>query len=239
MVALLLLIGLALACGMVALFFYACTAPASQVLGPTLVSGPAAGNRIALTFDDGPAHPFTGQVLDILREARVPATFFVCGKNVERFPEIVRRMQAEKHTIGNHTYSHPALYFKTRGRIAEEIDRTQAAIEKAAGVRPRLFRPPYGGRWLGLFDVLEQRGMRVIQWSVASFDWEKKRGSDEIARMTLDQLRPGSVILLHDGREPRAPGDVDAASTVAALPAILEGARKAGLEFVSVDEFLS
>lgn len=239
MVLILTSIGIAFAFGMAALLFYACTAPASQILGPALVSGPAAGNRVALTFDDGPAHPFTGQILDVLRDHHVPATFFVCGKNVERFPEIARRIHAEKHTIGNHTYSHSALYFKTRGQIAAEIDRTQAAIEQAAGVRPKIFRPPYGGRWFGLFDVLEDRGLRAIQWSVPSFDWEKKRGADEIARLTLDRLRPGSVILMHDGREPRPPDQIDAAATVAALPAIIEGARQAGLEFVSIDEFLA
>ena len=239
MIVILLSIGIALACAMAALLFYACTMPRSQILGPALVRGPASGNRVALTFDDGPAPPFTEQILDVLRYHGVPATFFVCGKNVERFPGVTRRIQAEKHTIGNHTYSHPALYFKSRVEIAEEVDRTQAAVEKAAGVRPKLFRPPYGGRWFGLFGVLRERGLRAVQWSVASFDWEKERDAAEIARLTLEQLRPGSVILMHDGREPRPPGEVDAAATVAALPAIIEGARKAGFEFVPVDEFLA
>ena len=218
--------------------FYACSVPSSQILGPALVRGPSDGNRVVLTFDDGPADPYTNQVLDILRDYRVPATFFVCGKNVEHHPEIVRRIQAEKHTIGNHTFTHPFLYFKSQGQIAEEIDRTQSAIEHVTGVHPQIFRPPYGARWFGLFAVLRQRGLTTIQWSAASFDWVRKNRAEKIADMTLRRLRAGAVILMHDGREPRAPEDVDASPTVAALPAIIEGVRRAGFEFVPIEEFL-
>ena len=228
------LIGVALAGAVAAALYHACSVPSSQILGPTLVRRDAVGNRVALTFDDAPAHPFTAQILDILRNPRVGAAFFVCGKSVERFPDLFQRMRVENHVIGNHTYSHPLLYLKTRSRMAEEIDRTQAAIEGAAGVRPRIFRSPHGVRWFGLFDVLAERGLSAVQRSVASFDWQKKGCPAALAR-----LRPGSVILMHDGREPRSPDQVDAAVTVAALPAIIEGARKAGLEFVSVDEFLA
>ncbi|HEV2175899.1 MAG TPA: polysaccharide deacetylase family protein [Terriglobia bacterium] len=217
--------------------YYACSVPASQMLGPTLVRGPADRPRIALTFDDGPARPSTEQILDTLRREQVPAAFFVCGKNVERYPEVVRRIQAEGHTLGNHTYSHPLLYLKGRARIAAEIDRTQAAIEHAVGERPRLFRPPYGVRWFGLFPLLRERGLSVVQWSDTGFDW-KENGPAEIARLALRNLKSGSVILLHDGREPREPQEVDACATVEALPMIIEGARKAGLEWVSVKEFL-
>jgi peptidoglycan-N-acetylglucosamine deacetylase len=224
---------------LVAVFYYACAVPRSQILGPTLVHGPAEGGRVALTFDDGPAPPFTEQILDILREYNVPATFFVCGKNVEQFPDLVRRLQSEKHTIGNHTYSHPFLYFKSRARIAEEIDRTQLAIERVTGVRPKLFRPPYGVRWFGLFDVLADRGLEAVQWSDPSFDWKKKNQAADVARLTLREVRAGSVILMHDGREPRSRDGIDAAKTVEALPAIIEGARRAGLRFVPIEEFLS
>ncbi|HEV2494977.1 MAG TPA: polysaccharide deacetylase family protein [Terriglobia bacterium] len=224
---------------LVALFYYACAVPSSQLLGRTLVRGPAEGERIALTFDDGPAPPFTEQILDILRDHDVPATFFVCGKNVEQFPDVVCRLHLEKHTIGNHTYSHPFLYFKSRARMAEEIDRTQAAIERVTGVCPKIFRPPYGARWFGLFDVLADRGLEAVQWSDPSFDWKKKNQAADVARLTLRGLRAGSVILMHDGREPRSRDGIDASKTVEALPAIIEGARRVGLKFVSIEEFLS
>jgi peptidoglycan-N-acetylglucosamine deacetylase len=219
--------------------YYACSWPRSQVLGPALVRGPEGGRRVALTFDDGPAPPFTSQILDILARERVPAAFFVCGKNVERFPEIVGRIQAEGHTLGNHTFSHPLFYFKGRARIEYEIDRTQKAVEGVTGRRPRLFRPPYGVRWFGLFQALGERGLTAVQWSDTGYDWKPRHGSAEIARRALRRLRGGSVILLHDGREPRSPGEVDASSTVAALPAILEGARAAGFRFVPIEQFLS
>jgi peptidoglycan/xylan/chitin deacetylase (PgdA/CDA1 family) len=128
-----------IAAGAIALgcaLYYACAVVTSQTLGRSLVRGPADRRAIALTFDDGPATPFTDQILDTLRKYNVPGTFFVCGKNVERHPETLRRIHAEKHSIGNHTYSHPFLCLKSRRRIAEEIDRTQAAIEESAGRVP-------------------------------------------------------------------------------------------------------
>jgi peptidoglycan/xylan/chitin deacetylase (PgdA/CDA1 family) len=193
---------------------------------------------VALTFDDGPAEPFTNQILDILRQYRATATFFCCGKNVERLPDVIRRVQAEGHTLGNHTYSHPLLYLKGRPVIRAEIDRTQEAIERVTGRAPFVFRPPYGVRWFGLFPALRERRLTDVQWSDTGYDWIARNGPGDIARKALAKLRGGGVILLHDGREPRAPHEVDASVTVAALPAILEGARAAGFDFVSVERFL-
>jgi len=221
-----------------AALYYACSWPTSQVLGRALVRGPASGRYVALTFDDGPTQPYTNQILDILRQFRAPATFFCCGKNVERLPEVARRAQAEGHTLGNHTYSHPLLYLKGRKLIRAEIDRTQEAIERVTGCVPVVFRPPYGVRWFGLFPALRERGLTDVQWSDTGYDWVRRHSPAEIARKTLAKLRGGAVILLHDGREPQAPNEVDAAATVAALPAIVEGAREAGFEFVSVEHFL-
>jgi peptidoglycan-N-acetylglucosamine deacetylase len=241
------------------LVWYSCSWPRSQVLGPVLLRGPAEGNRIALTFDDGPLPPYTGKVLDILQSRKVPATFFVCGKDVEQSPEIVRRIHSEGHTIGNHTWSHPYLYFMPRAEIAEEIDRTQRAIHHATGYTPELFRPPYGGRWFGLYPVLRERGMRLVQWSISGDDW--KLDADAIVTVVCSGLRAGAVVLLHDGRQkpggylqtlfgnsteatnlnnqPPAPHQpvVNAAETVKALPAIIDAALDMGYKFVSVNDF--
>ena len=221
-----------------ALLYYACSVPTSQVLGKTLVRGRAPGRKVALTFDDGPAEPFTTQILDLLRQHRSPATFFCCGKNVNRFPDLIRRMRNEGHAVGNHTYSHPLLYLKGAKAIEAEIDRTQEAIERASGKPPSIFRPPYGVRWFGLFPALRERGLTDVQWSDTGYDWIARHSPEEIARHALAKLTPGAIILLHDGREPRPAGTADASATVAALPAILEGARAAGFEFVPVDHFL-
>jgi peptidoglycan-N-acetylglucosamine deacetylase len=240
--------------------WYSCSWPRSQVFGQALFRGPAGEKRIALTFDDGPMPPFTQQILDILRSRNAKATFFVCGKDAERHPDIVRRIHSEGHAIGNHTWSHPYLYFMRRTKIAEEIDRTQRVIQQATGSTPRFFRPPYGARWFGLYPVLRERGLQLVQWSASGNDW--KVGADAIVSSVRAGLRPGAVILLHDGRQKpggylqeilrrdfRATDDqsqrlalrepqADASETVKALPAIIEAAQEMGYEFVSVEDFL-
>ena len=178
-------------------FWWACATPSSTFFRPVLVRGPQQGKRISLTFDDGPSEQFTAQVLDILREHRVPATFFVCGKNVEEHPDLLRRIVAEGHEVGNHSYSHPYFFFKSRRRMAEEIDRTQAIIEKVVGFRPNIFRPPYGARWFGLVPTLLERGMLLIQWSATGYDWKKDAAA--ITQAALRDLMPGAIVLLHDG----------------------------------------
>ena len=228
-----------LALGMVtavAIFLYACTAPSSRIFKPVVTRGVRNGRRVALTFDDGPAAPFTEQILDILRAKNVTATFFVCGKNAERHPEILRRISQEGHTLGNHTYSHPLLFMKRRRKISDESDRAQAVIEKAAGVRPTLFRPPYGIRWPGLMPVLAERGMKMVMWSATGYDWKYQAAG--IARATVAELKPGAVVLLHDGREVRPAQEVDRSATVEALPTVIDEARKAGFTFVSLQDFM-
>jgi len=248
------LIVLAVADALGFLFWYACSWPRSQVLGPALVRGPAGSRKVALTFDDGPLPPYSEQILDILRSQNAKATFFVCGKDAARHPEILRRICREGHTIGNHTWSHPYLYFMNREKCAEEIDRTQRVIQQATGGTPRFFRPPYGARWFGLYPVLRERGLHLVQWSASGDDWEL--GADAIVSSVRAGLRPGAIILLHDGRQKsggylqrllsrifpstgsqnRQP-DADASETVKALPAIIEAAREMGYEFVSVEDF--
>jgi len=224
-----------IACGAAfAIYCYLWSVPTLQIFGPALLRGKAEGRRVALTFDDGPS-AYTEQILDILRDRNVRATFFVCGRNVERYPEILRRVQAEGHAIGNHSYSHPFPYFHRRAFFASQIDRTQEAIAKVTGERPRIFRPPYGARWIGLYPVLRERGLRLINWSDTGYDWLDK---SNIAREATKGLGPGSIILLHDGRNDLPTEQVDRSRTVGALPAIIDKAREAGLTFVPVTDFL-
>lgn len=230
-------IGLLVIAGCVAAVSYACVAPMAEFFRPVLVHGSAESGNLVLTFDDGPTSPFTEQILDILAERRVPATFFLCGKNVERHPEIARRILREGHTIGNHTYSHPLLLLRTRKFIAGEIERTQEIIERVTGVRPSLFRPPYGARWFGLMPTLNVRGLNLVMWSAAGFDWKYK--TQAIIKTTTRKMRSGSVILLHDGHERQPPEKVDQSCTVDALPAIIDAAADAGLEFVPIGKFTS
>ena len=217
-------------------FWWACSEPWSTFFRPVLIRGPQTGKRVALTFDDGPAEHFTEPVLDVLREHQVPATFFVCGKNVEVHPDLLRRMVSEGHEVGNHSYSHFFTYFKSRRRMAEEIDRTQAIIERAVGIRPKVFRPPYGARWFGLVPILLERGMHLVLWSATGYDW--KKDVPGIAEATLRELKPGAIVLLHDGREPRPAANINRSPTASALPAIIVGARQRGYTFVPLRDFL-
>lgn len=230
-------VGLLVIAGCGAALAYACVAPTSEVFRPVLVRGPAESRHLLLTFDDGPTSPFTGQILDILAQRKVPATFFLCGKNVERHPEIARRIVREGHTIGNHTYSHPLLLLHSRKFMAREIDRTQEVIERVMGMRPSWFRPPYGSRWFGLMPTLKARGLRMVMWSAAGYDWKYR--THAIIKATTREMRSGSVILLHDGHERQPPEKVDQSSTVEALPAIIDAATEAGLKFVPITEFAS
>ncbi len=223
----------------VALLYYGCSVPSSQLFGRSIVRGRAGQKRVALTFDDGPTPPCTGQILDILKNYGVRATFFVNGRLVDRFPDCVRRIKDEDHALGNHTYTHLFLYLKGRKMISGEIDRTQDAIERHSGLRPRLFRAPYGVRWFGLFPLLRRRGMWSIQWSDTGFDWIEKNTAQDIARNALKRLRDGSVILLHDGCGRHEPGEVEHSKTVAALPAIIEEVHRRGFRFVPVLDFIA
>ena len=217
-------------------YVYAWSIPTLQLFAPAIVRGPADRNRIALTFDDGPCSGYTEPILDILRRHNVKATFFVCGQNVERSPELLQRIQAEGHAIGNHGYSHPFPFLRSRAFFARQVDLTQEAIEKVTGKRPRFFRPPFGARWLGLQPVLESRGLCLVNWSDTGYDW--KLDAEGIVREALKNLRPGSIILLHDGRNNYPPGCVDRSETVKALSAILDRAAKAGFTFARLDEML-
>ena len=228
--------GVAVGGAAVGLGWYGCAAPSSQWLGPSLVRGAAHGRRIALTFDDGPAPPFTEQILDILRARGITATFFVCGRNVERHPDVARRIVAEGHTLGNHTFSHPFLCFRSRRSMAGEIDRTQEAVRKITGEPPTLFRPPYGVRWFGLWRVLGERGLRLVMWSDSGLDW--RQGAEAIVSTAVKGLRPGAILLLHDGHGVRPPGEVDRSHTVRALPAIIDWALREGFSFVPLKDFL-
>lgn len=203
---------------------YGLGAEGSTLLGPALVRLHEDSDA-ALTFDDGPS-PDTARILDILKAKGVKATFFLCGASVERYPELARRIAAEGHAIGNHTWSHPFLHLMSRADIASEIDRTQDAIEKATGIRPKYFRPPHGVRWFSLWPLLQERGMTLVLWN--SYPQEGASPARDIEARALARLRPGAVILLHDGKDNLPEGRNLRPATVEALPRIIDGVRRRG-----------
>jgi peptidoglycan-N-acetylglucosamine deacetylase len=188
---------------------------------------------VALTFDDGPG-PDTEAILDALAAHRVRAAFFMVGSQVEQCPHIARRIAAEGHEIGNHSFSHPMFISQTPRQTREQLARTQAAIEDATGVTPAIARPPYGIRTPAYFGAARSLGLRVIHWSVAGFDW-RPLTADRIARYVLRGARPGAIVLLHDAD---SEGRRDRRATVASIPLIIDRLRARGLEMAPLGALL-
>jgi peptidoglycan/xylan/chitin deacetylase (PgdA/CDA1 family) len=188
--------------------------------------------KVVLTFDDGPNEPYTSQVLDVLASFGVKAIFFVCGRNVEFYPESSRRIIREGHILGNHTYSHSKFLTLTGLAIWETL-KTAKVIYRTTGVWPRYFRPPYGLPNPFFWRYLKHRGYQVVLWDVECHDWEKSPAV-ALAERVLTRVQPNSIVLLHDGHK-TAHGD-DRSPTVEALPLLIEGLRRKGYFFVRLDE---
>lgn len=205
----------------------------SSLLGPVTWRGPRDAPAIALTFDDGPSES-TPRLLDLLERHDAKATFFVCGRNVRRLPGVAREIVARGHEIANHTGSHPALYLKSAGFIRREVAAAQAEIASATGVQARLFRPPFGCRWPGLAEVLEEQGLRLIMWSAIGGDW--RLPADRVAAKIVLAARPGAIFCLHDGRALAANPDISV--TLDAVRVIMPTLRESRFCFPTVTQLL-
>jgi peptidoglycan-N-acetylglucosamine deacetylase len=193
------------------------------------------GNRylpeIALTFDDGPNPDYTPQVLAILQKYRVKATFFCIGRQVAHYPDLVHQEYANGNLVGNHTWSHPNLTLLSSNDIEAQINLTADAIQQATGVRPTLFRPPYGivnTRVLAQANLL---GLTTIIWNDEARDWSTP-GTSVIVSRVLRLAGDGAIILLHDGGGDRS-------QTIAALPTIITTLRSSGFKFVTLQQMLN
>jgi peptidoglycan/xylan/chitin deacetylase (PgdA/CDA1 family) len=197
------------------------TGPHSQALGAAISRGQADSGAVALTFEDGPG-PETAPILDLLKREGVHATFFLCGANVEQYPELSRRISEEGHEIGNHTYHHSSFLGRSPGKIAWEIEGGQRAIRHRTGREAIWFRPPYGLRWFGLRRILLRSGLGMVLWSVKASDW--KAEPNKIVDRVLRAAHPGAIVLLHDGSPPHQ--FRSRRTTLAALPRILNELQK-------------
>jgi peptidoglycan/xylan/chitin deacetylase (PgdA/CDA1 family) len=195
---------------------------------------------VALTFDDGPSQ-WTAGVLDALAEHGARGTFFLVGSAVEQHPELVTRMLAEGHELGNHTYSHPHLSAVSEETIASELERAGAAIEAVSGSRPRLFRPPHFDADVRVYRVAAAQGIdAVVGASVISRDWAE-RTPEPIVERVLREVGPGDIVNLHDGAPtsgiPKAAETRKA--TVEAVARIAAVLRAEDYDLVTVSELLS
>jgi peptidoglycan/xylan/chitin deacetylase (PgdA/CDA1 family) len=180
---------------------------------------------VALTFDDGPWPIQTGKILDILKAEGVPATFFAVGLYVKQEPDAARRIVAEGHAIGSHTYRHVNLTTTKPDVMRREIRGANDMIRWTTGVQPKWFRPPMGQIDGPAYGQLKAAGLRPVLWTVDPQDWRDNAEAGQIARAVIAAARPGSVILLHDGGG-------DQTQTIKALPWIIHELRKKGYEFV-------
>jgi peptidoglycan/xylan/chitin deacetylase (PgdA/CDA1 family) len=215
---------------------YGTYAPNSPLFGRAIGRGPRAGRAAYLTFDDGPNPGATGAILDTLAAAGVPAAFFLVGEHVRRFPDIARRVAAAGHLVGNHTQRHRKLHFFGPGRIREELEGAHAVIAAATGAAPRAFRAPHGYRNPFVHRAARRLGYTVFGWTFGVWDSDARVSAEEIRRRVRRRLRPGAIILLHDGDGYDPHGD--RRPTAAALPGIIADARAAGYVFRPLGELL-
>jgi peptidoglycan-N-acetylglucosamine deacetylase len=188
----------------------------------------AGGHGYALTFDDGPHAAGTPAVLEILARERVPATFFLVGEQIRRNPTLPRAILAGGHQIALHCDRHRNLLRLGPRQVREDIARAEAAIGDAAGVAPRLYRPPYGVLNAAALRLADARGWRTLLWSHWGRDWEERATPDSIAARVTAGAGAGAVLLLHDADDYSAAGSWR--RTVAALPAVIETMRRRGIE---------
>jgi peptidoglycan-N-acetylglucosamine deacetylase len=221
-------------------FYYAALWPASRLFGRSLIAGDDAA-EVAMTYDDGPNDPYTGQLMDVLARNHVRATFFVIGRYVRQKPQIVRALHHAGHLIGCHTMSHPKLMYMGRKRIRAEIADATALIEDTIGDRVRFFRPPFGARNPAVFRVAMQLRLTPVLWNVTSWDWKAKSAAEIELRLQrgieLNQRRRrGSNVLMHDGSH--LDMGSDRRRTVTASANLLATASSNGIRFVTLDRWL-
>lgn len=195
----------------------------------SLCKGDTGKKQIAITFDDGPMKDFTPKVLDILKTEKVPAAFFLIGRNIQGNEELVKRMIAEGHVIGNHSFEHGFWFsLQSKSKMISDAEKCDTAIKEVTGLQPKLFRPPYGVTNPMVAQLIKQRNYHSIGWSVRTYDTNAK-SAEGLLQKTLKNLCAGDVILFHDWGQ----------HTIGMLSEFISQARKRGFEFVRVDELLN
>ncbi|WP_313814657.1 polysaccharide deacetylase family protein [Glutamicibacter sp.] len=179
---------------------------------------------VALTFDDGPGK-FTNQLLDELAEAHAPATFFMVGKNVAKYPDTLKRMVAEGHELGSHTWDHADITKLTKEKIEHEVQWTDEAIEKASGQKPTVLRPPYGSHG-AVYDGLIP--YPLVLWDVDTLDW-KDLNAQKAVDTAMKEVKPGSIILMHDIHQ----------TSVDAVPSLVSKLTADGYKLVTVQQLFN
>ena len=184
--------------------------------------------QVAISFDAAWGNDDTEQLIDILKEYDVPATFFVVGSWVDKYPESVKQLHDAGHQVQNHSNTHPYMTQLSKEAMKNELECCNDKIEKVTGVRPTLFRPPYGDYDNAVVEATEENKMYPIQWSVDSLDWRSNATPESICQRVTSKVKNGSIVLFHN----------DADHTPAALPNILKCLKDEGYEFVFISDLI-
>lgn len=183
---------------------------------------------VFLTFDDGPDSLVTPQILNILKEHRIKATFFVLGENVEKHPELVQRMPDEGHLVLSHGWNHPRYRFKGKDAILSDMQQGEAALTNLIGEHPAIMRTPFGYCTSETLACLEECNLKNCLWSIDTLDWAENATAEYIQRNVLDNIAPGDIVLMHTKPECQATAD--------ALPQIIASLQVQGYRFATIEE---
>jgi peptidoglycan/xylan/chitin deacetylase (PgdA/CDA1 family) len=214
---------------------YQSMAPTGQWYGRTFTGVRPGTRQIALTYDDGPNDPHTLRLLEVLAKHNARATFFLIGRYVEQRSDIARAVVQAGHCVGNHTFTHPLLIFKTNSKLREELTRCRDAIQDAVGEHSNLFRPPFGGRRPATLCLARSLGFETIMWNVSGYDWNAPPAA-VIARKSSKQIRGGDVVLLHDGGHKQM--GADRSPTILATHQVISRYQAEGYEFVTIPQMM-
>lgn len=210
--------------------------PQNNFYGQVVTSVPTQKKLVALTYDDGPYLPYTLELLKVLQEKQVKATFFMVGENAFQKQEAVRAVSRQGHEIALHAGSHRDLLKLDPEAVAANIDSGKVTLEWLSGKPVKYMRPPHGFRDWAVMEEIHQAGLTAVNWSVIPRDWTNP-GTDVIVDRVCSKVFPGAIILLHDGDSPK-----NAASrqqTVEATAAIIDRLRSEGYEFVTVSQLMA
>ena len=209
--------------------------PTAQWYGRTFAHGARESKQIALTYDDGPNDPHTLRLIEVLAKHNVRATFFMIGRHVRLRPDLARAVAEAGHAVGNHTFTHPLLIFKSKQQTRAELVDCQEALQNAIGKPAKLFRPPFGGRRPATLRIARSLGLQPVMWNVTGYDWNAPPAAT-IEKKVARQMRGGDVILLHDGGH-LAMG-ADRSQTVIATDRLIARYKSEGYEFVTIPEMM-
>lgn len=184
--------------------------------------------QLAISFDAAWGNDDTQALIDILAKYDVPATFFVVGAWVDKYPESVEALHKAGHHIENHSNTHPHMPQLSKAQMAEELESCNKKIQSITGICPTLLRPPYGDYDNCLIETAQSCNMQVIQWSVDSLDWKENASAESICRRVTSKVKNGSIVLFHN----------DADHTPEALPTILKCLKDEGYEFVFISDLI-